>query len=414
MIPIMSWRNIWRSRTRSLVVIIAIALGVWAAMFMSGFATGMVKGYLNDTIANIVSHLQIHNPEYIKENDVKFIIPNADSIGYDIAKRTNVKAVSVRTLVNAMVASSKEARGVRVKGIEPAAEAQVSTIANKIIEGEYLDTTKKNPILISNRLAERLDVKLRSKVVLTFQDLKGEIVAAAFRVEGIFDTGNDPFDDANVFAVRKDLNRLLSGISDVNDTLPIQPVAHEIAIILNETPLVDTVKSALQKAYPNLQTETYREISPDLQLYESQMKTVSLIYLTVIMLALIFGIINTMLMAVLERIRELGMLMAIGMNKGRVFLMIMLETIMIGVVAAPFGLLLGTATIAYLHKYGINLSAYSETLQMYGMSNIIYFDVNHNIYWQVPLAVALTAVLASLYPAWRAIRLQPVEAIRKL
>jgi len=410
----MSWRNIWRSRTRSLVVIAAIALGIWAAMFMSGFATGMVKGYLNDNIANAVSHIQIHDINYSKENDVTLTIPDADITSNNISKYNNVKSVSVRTLVNGMIASSKEARGIRVKGIDPEAEAQVSTIQEKIIEGAYFNDNKRNPILISSRLAERLDVKLRSKVVLTFQDLNGEIVAAAFRVNGIFDTGNDPFDEANIFALRADLNRLLSGASEENDSDSIQPIAHEIAIILQDIKLVDTTKNILQSAYPNLKVETYREISPDLQLYESQMESVSLIYLTVIMLALIFGIINTMLMAVLERIRELGMLMAIGMNKLRVFLMIMLETIMIGVVAAPFGLLLGWATITYFSKYGINLSAYSETLQMYGMSNIIYFAVNPDIYWQVPLSVAFTAVLASLYPAWKAIRLQPVEAIRKI
>ena len=414
MIPIMSWRNIWRNRTRSLVVIAAIALGIWAAMFMSGFATGMVKGYLNDNIANVVSHLQIHDPNYSKEKDVKMMISDAATTANNIAKYPNVKSISVRTLVNGMIASSKEARGIQVKGIDPEEESRVSTIAEKIIEGEYLSTDKRNPILISDELAERLDVKLRSKVVLTFQDLNGEIVAAAFRVTGIFDTGNDPFDEMNIFALREDLNRLLSGISEESDTIPVQSVAHEIAIILHDVKLVDTTKHSLQVSFPDVKVETYREISPDLQLYESQMESVSLIYLTVIMLALIFGIINTMLMAVLERIRELGMLMAIGMNKIRVFLMIMLETIMIGVVAAPFGLLLGTGTIAYLGKYGINLSAYSDTLQMYGMSNIIYFAVNPDIYWQVPLSVAFTAVLASLYPAWKAIRLKPVEAIRKI
>lgn len=414
MIPILSWRNIWRNRTRSLVVITAIALGIWAAMFMSGFATGMVKGYLNDNIANAVSHIQIHHPDYAKDNDVKMTVPDAFITLNNIKKYNNVKAATARTLVNGMIASSKEARGIRVKGIEPEAEARVSTIAEKIVEGEYLAPNKRNPILISNRLAERLDVKLRSKVVLTFQDLNGEIVAAAFRVAGIFDTGNDLFDDATVFALREDLNRLLSGASEGNDSIPVQPIAHEIAIILSDAKLVDSTRNTLQAALPDLKVETYREISPDLQLYESQMQSVSLIYLVVIMLALIFGIINTMLMAVLERIRELGMLMAIGMNKLRVFLMIMLETILIGVVAAPFGLLLGWATITYFGKYGINLSAYSETLQMYGMSNIIYFAVNPDIYWQVPLSVAFTAVLASLYPAWKAIRLQPVEAIRKI
>ena len=132
------------------------------------------------------------------------------------------------------------------------------------------------------------------------------------------------------------------------------------------------------------------------------------------MLALSFGIINTMLMAVLERIRELGMLMAIGMNKLKVFTMIVLETIMLVAVGAPVGVLLGTLTIAFLGHRGIDLSAFSDTLKMYGMSDTIYFQVEPVVYLQMAIAVSVTALLASIYPALKAIRLRPVEAIRKI
>ncbi len=412
MIPIMSWRNIWRNPARSIIVMLAIALGVWAAMFMTGFATGMVRSYVNNTIANIVSHIQIHHPDYAKDNEVKFVIPSSDSIYAAIARQPAVKAASVRTLINGMISAAKGARGIRVKAVEPEAEASTSALQEQVVEGEYLDAEKRNPILISKELAGKLGLKLRSKVVLTFQDAQGEILAAAFRVAGIFETGNDPFDEAHVFIVRRDANRLLAH-TDETDDLNID-LGHEIALLLHDPAQVDAVTAQLRKAFPTLKTETYRQVSPDLDLYESQIKTLSSIYLTVIMLALIFGIVNTMLMAVLERVRELGMLMAIGMNKVRVFFMVMLETILLCLVAAPLGLLLGYGTIVYLGKYGINLSAYSETMQMYGMSEIVYFEVEPTVYLQAPIAVAITAVVASIYPAWKAIRLKPVEAIRKI
>lgn len=413
MILIMAWRNIWRSTTRSMVVIVAIALGIWAAMFMSGFATGMARSYVNNAITNVVSHIQIHEPNYADENNVKLRIEQPKAVSKRVKEIPFVQAVSVRSLANGMISTAKGARGIRVKGIVPEDEALTSALNTNIIEGEYLSLDKRNPILISRDLAEKLGAKLRSKMVLTFQNLNNEIVAGAFRVVGIFDTGNDGFDQAHVFVVRADLNRLLLGGEEVADTTNIE-VAHEIAIILQHATQLDTVAAEMKQAFPNLRVETYREISPDLQLYESQIETISAIYLTVIMLALIFGIVNTMLMAVLERVRELGMLMAIGMNKLRVFLMIALETVLLGVVGAPIGLLLGYLTIAYFGNYGMNLSAYSDTLSMYGMSSMIYFELDQAVYWQVPIAIGITAVLASLYPAYKAIQLKPVEAIRKI
>ncbi|MEO0340392.1 MAG: FtsX-like permease family protein, partial [Bacteroidota bacterium] len=158
--------------------------------------------------------------------------------------------------------------------------------------------------------------------------------------------------------------------------------------------------------FPSLLVENYRERAPDVELYESMLGSLSLIYLIIIMLALVFGIINTMLMAVLERLRELGMLMAIGMNKLKVFLMIVTETLLLTLVGAPVGLALGALTVAYVGKRGLDLSAFSSTMEMYGMANVVYFDLAPEVYWQVVIVVSLTAILASIYPALKAIRLR--------
>lgn len=418
MVLLIAWRNIWRNRTRTMVVIGAISIGVWAAMFMSGFATGMINSYITNAIENIISHIQVHQPEFSRDMDVKYIIEKAAELEERLNNNDDLKAVSVRSLSSGMISSSKSSRGIRIKAIEPEAEIAVSSLNEKVVEGEYFNGKRKNQVLLSQVLAGKLNVKLRSKIVLTFQNLDGDITAAAFRIVGIFDSGNTPFDESHVFILRKDLNRLLSPSDgeDVESGPGKNPpaIAHEVAIMLKDQGRLDSVAQDLSRQFPGLKVETYRDISPELQLYESQIKFVSLIYLTVIMLALVFGIVNTMLMAVLERIRELGMLMAIGMNKLRVFSMIVLETIMLGIVGAPLGLLLGFLSVNYLGKHGINLSTFSRSLKMYGMSDVIYFDLDPIVYWQVPTAVALTAIVASLYPAFKAIRLRPVEAIRKI
>lgn len=406
----MAWRNIWRSRTRTWVVIGAIAMGVWAALFMSGFATGMMNSYIDNAIEEVVSHIQIHNPDFQRDKDVKFRIADPEMLEETLAADPAVRAISVRSLSNGMIASSQTTRGVQINGVVPEMERDIRQLDQMVVAGEYFGESRGNQILLGRRLAEKLKVDVRKKVVLTFQDLDGNITSAAFRVVGLYKSQNKPFDESQVFVKRDDLNRLLGAVSTGGD----EPIVHEIAVLLQDIDQVSPIAEQWRKEFPKLQVETYREISPDLQLYEGQMKNVSLIYLTVIMLALLFGIINTMLMAVLERYRELGMLMAIGMNKGKVFAMIVLETLMLCLVAAPFGLLLGWGTISYLGNRGLDLSAYSNSIEQYGMSNIVYLGVDPIVYWQIPIGVALTALIAAIYPALKAIRLRPVEAIRKV
>lgn len=405
----MAWRNVWRSPTRSWVVISAIALGVWAALSLTGFATGMMKSYVNSAIENSIGHLQIHAPGFTEEYDLKHQLPPASDLEAHLKAVPQLQAYSMRTVVSGMASSSQGARGVMVKGVDPEQEAAVSTIGEKLVDGAFFPEMRGNAVLIGQELADKLNLKLRSKLVLTFQGVDREITAAAFRVVGVFDTGNTPFDGSTVFVERTDLNRLILPQSDT--TTVRAELVYEAALLLEDARQADTVAALLSQVLPDQEVKTYREVSPDLELYESQIQNVSMIYLVVILLALVFGIINTMLMAVLERIRELGMLMAIGMNKLRVFAMIVLETILLGVVATPIGLLLGYLTISYVRENGINMSAYSEGMASYGLSQVIYFDVEPGVYTQMAIGVFLTAVLAAIYPALKAIRLKPVDAL---
>lgn len=412
MIPNLAWRNIWRNPTRSAVVIIAIALGIWAAMFMSGFATGMAQSYINNSIANRISHLQIHHPNYQLDKEVSFYIPEIGALEEALEAKPYPVNYSFRTLANGMIASSKSSRGIQINGIIPEREDQVTGLEGKVVEGDFFTQKGKNQLLISTSLAKKLGVKLRSRLVLTFQDVNRDITSAAFRVTGLFDTGNTPFDESLVFVRQGDLEKLLRGSMEGTETS--NHLVHEVAIFLENAANLPLLETELDSIFPNLEIQNYRVLSPDVQLYESMIGSISMIYLVIIMLALIFGIINTMLMAVLERTRELGMLMAIGMNKVKVFGMILFETMLLCLVGMPLGILLGGVTTAYIGRYGLNLSAFSSTLKMYGMSDMIYFSLEPTVYWQVAISVSLTALLAAIYPALKAIRLKPVEAIRKI
>ena len=156
------------------------------------------------------------------------------------------------------------------------------------------------------------------------------------------------------------------------------------------------------------------ELSPELDLVVNSFDTYMYIFMGIILAALMFGVVNTMLMAVLERQREIGMLMAIGMNRTRVFLMIMMETAWLAFVGGPIGILLGHMTILWFGTHGVDLSQYSEALSMYGFSNIIYFELDSGLYLPILIMTLAVTMLSAVYPAAKAVSLDPARAIRKI
>lgn len=405
MVPIIAWRNIWRNPTRSLVLISAIVIGIWSLIFILGFMQGVMSSYIRQAIESRVSHIQIHRPDFQEDRELMQFIPDPEAVEAAVRERDDLAAYSVRSLVSGMLSTSRGSYGVMLQGVDPAKEQATIRLREKLKEGSYPDSSMYNPLFVSEELAGKLKLSVGSKAVFQFQQADSEIAAAAFRVAGIYEGDNAQIDVGTAYALRSDLNRL--ALLDEN-------TAHEIALLLNDISRVDTVIAELKSAFPDLLIRSFGEVSPDLELFQNQMQISLLLMTSIFMLALIFGIINTMLMAVLERVRELGMLMAIGMNRWRVFLMIVLETIFLALVAAPIGFFLGWRTIAWLGRVGLDLSMYSEGMQQFGMAAIVYPSMETHFYVQILIAVCLTAILGALYPAFKAIRLRPVEALRKI
>ena len=401
----LAWKNIWRNRIRSIVVIGAVAIGIWAILFISGFTRGMVQNYIDDSISTQISHIQIHHPKFGDDKELKFNIADHNALNQELLSMDGVKSVTTRIISNGMISSSKGARGVNIIGVDPTKESLVTAMKDKLTEGEYLNVDKKNPILISRRIAEKLGLKIRSKVILTFQNVSQDITAGAFRVVGIYDTGNAQYDEIQIYIKKDDLQRLI-GIE--------KEVVHEMALLVNDFQTVDVIRDRIKEQHPDLLVENYKELSPDLELFNTQIKLNIVILTTIIMLALIFGIINTMLMAVLERKKELGMLMAIGMNKMKVFVLIVMETLFLSLVGGPLGLLIAFASLKSFSKTGIDLSNWSGGLSQFGLNPMIYPDLHTGSFVFVMISVMFTAFMASLYPAWKAVKLKPVDALRAL
>lgn len=403
MILAVAWRNIWRSKTRSLVILVSICLGLAAGIFNIAFYKGMADQRIDSAIKTEASHIQVHNLKYMNNPDKKFLILNADSIAHVISSVDGVKAVSERIILNTMIQSPTTGAGVKITGVDPEQEKQVTNLYTKLIEGTWFEDGKRNPIIIGKKLADKLKVKLRSKVVITLQDMQGNITGAAFRIEGIFETSNTNYDETCVFVRKDDLSRIMQ-----LDKSSCQ----EIAVLLNDNNLLNSVDATLTQKLPGLDVKTWREIMPEVDLVESSLDLTLYIFMAIILFALLFGIINTMLMAVLERAKELGMLMAIGMNKVRVFIMIMLETVMLSLTGGICGIALGWILDLYFGNVGISLATWSEAYSSLGFDTLIYPRLSLSTSLEVAVMIIITGVIASIYPAMKALRLRPAEAIR--
>ncbi|MDX9907427.1 MAG: FtsX-like permease family protein, partial [Bacteroidales bacterium] len=288
---------------------------------------------------------------------------------------------------------------------DPAKEKQVSDIYKFVIEGDYFEKEGKSAsMLISQKLATKLKAKLGSKIVITIQHTSGELAYGLFRVSGIYKTSNAIFDEPNIF-VRKENLIALTGFDPSH--------ASEISVLLDKTELTDPVTAELKAKYPSMSVMSWKELEPLLAGLSSMMDQMAYLLLIVILIAMAFGIINTMMMAVLERTRELGMLMAVGMNRRKVFVMIMLETILLSLVGTVIGIVISAMTIHYTGINGINFSKWAEGYESWGYSSLIYPVLYLRFYIGMTVLVIITAVFSSIYPARKALKLNPASAIRE-
>jgi ABC-type lipoprotein release transport system permease subunit len=472
MIWSIAWKNVWRNKKRSLVVIVAVTLGIISGVLLVGIMDGWVKQRLNDAIYNEVSHVQIHNNEYIKNEETNLTVRNLDEIARSINSLEEISGWVKRTKIIAMANTPWANTGVIIYGVDPEKEKQVTEIYKKIVPGggEYLNNQSPGNILISDKTAEvlklkqyivtdsiieglrkekvpvtvltklevlkdmrfrspkefrealrkefsrkeldrfgllitdkALDYRIRNKIQITISDKEGTPIQAIFRVCGIYKTTNTGFDQVSVFVNAGELANLYGG----NEIL-----THEIAILLSNIDNADLVKEKLSRISGDNSVRTWKELAPDVAMMNDFMIMYYFIFIGIIMLALAFGIINTMLMAILERTKELGMLMAIGMNRRRIFNMIMLETIFLTVVGAVAGIFLGWIIVEALGKTGIHFAGWGEGFEAIGFAARVYPVVTPDFFVFTTIMVIATAIISSIWPARKALKLIPVEALR--
>ncbi len=399
----MSWRNIWRNKARSVVIMISIMLGLFAGISILSLYKGMIHSKVRTVIDRESGHIQIHHPKFKDDYLPEFTITDSQAVAKTL-QIPNVYAATQRVVTSGMITTTTGSAGVNIYGIDPESEKAISKLDEKIIEGNYFNTSTRNPIVIGKKLATKMKLKLKSKIVLTFMDSTNTMVAAAYRVVAIYESENAPFDERTVYTTKSNLNNLLN----IGDKF------HEIAVILNHDEDLDAVTAELKSKFPDLLVETWKQVSPETELMVSTTDQYSYIILIIIMLALAFGIINTMLMAILERTREIGMLVALGMNKLKLFTLILSETLFLTFAGTPLAILLSYILITYFNNNGLDLSGFGEDMMKeFGFQNLIYPEYPWDKISGLTAIVSVTAILSGLLPAMKALRLKPTEALRK-
>jgi ABC-type lipoprotein release transport system permease subunit len=400
---LLAWKNIWRNKARSLALMMAIILGIAAGLVMFGLVAGMVIQRFDGLVENHLSHIQIHHKDYLREQENNMILPESDKIREVLEHYPQVEGYAFRTVSFGMIATGYNSSGVRIIGINQEEENRISRFPENLVEGKYLDDDIRYPVVLSQRNARKLRVQLGGRVVLTFQNLEGELTAAAFRVSGIFRTSDSNFDDSNIHVKQVDLQELLG-----NDE-----AFHQVAIIIEDYNTADDTANALSEELKEVEVRSWAQLSPELKILIEQGGFIMYIFMIIILLGLSFGILNTMLMAVFERMQELGMLLAIGMNKIKVAGMIVLETSLIAMIGGVIGIFLGIGIIQLFVNNGLDFSNFADALAEFGYDSVIYPILKSNDILITFLMVCITAIIAAIIPAIRAVQLNPSEAVRK-
>ncbi len=400
----MAWRNIWRNKARSFVIMVSVALGIFAGLMVMALYKGMMRDRIKSLIYQETGHIQMHHASFKEDYEIRYAIPNLHYVNNLLMKNRNVKKFTFRSVCQAMLATTNGSAGIQINGIDPFQENECSELNKKIIDGKTLTNTKKFGLLIGQKLSKKMKIFVGDKVVLTFTDLQNEIVSAAFRVVGIVQTTNSAWEERNVYVRRNDLNQLFGAPG----------MAHEVAIILHSNDLIPIMMQQMNMQFPDMLLEDWKLLSPETNLMVETVDITSYIIIGIILIALAFGIINTMLMSILERTREIGMMMALGMNQLKLFILVWLETLFLTLSGLPFGVIFAFLLSNYVEKYGITYGQGSEEMMRnFGFSGMIYTEFPYEKVGMIILFVISTAFISCLYPAIRALKLNPMEALRK-
>ncbi|MCK5311323.1 MAG: ABC transporter permease [Desulfobacteraceae bacterium] len=402
----LAWRNIWRNSRRTLVIITAVFIGVWSMVFLSAFSRGMVNSMLENGKSVLIGDIQIHHKNYREDPSIDKSMEQFDMIRSLLEDHLSQDAMwTERIKVSAFISNARHSAGVTLVGINPEKEKQISFIGKSIIQGEYLEEDDKRGVLVGKALLDEFDTEIGKKLIIMTRDKNGEVASKAFRIRGIYKAEMESTEKGYLFISMHGARKLVSmksGISEISIALPNGEELDVIAGMLKEK-----LDSELYSV------ETWKDLLPMLEAYTGIFNSFMYIWYVVVFIAMGFGIVNTSLMAIFERVREFGLLRALGMKPWWVIRSVLTEslfTLMVGILA---GNLLGMVSVFFMKDNGLNLAMFAKGAEFFGMSRIIYPVLTLHDVMSVNIIILFLGFIVSLYPAIKAAQITPVEAMRE-
>ena len=400
----LAWRNIWRNKRRTAIILTAVIIGVWSMVVLGALMRGMAVGMINNGIATLTAHIQIHHRGYRNDPSIENSIANPREVE-DVFKKVLPADTrwSPRVRVNAVASNARHSSGVTLVGIDPKSEAEISFIGTAVSRGRQLMPDETNGIVVGEALLAKFDTRIGRKLVIMSQDTQREIASRAFRIVGTYWAEMEATEKQYVFVNRRTAQKMLK----------LQDGLSEFAVLFPDLPDNPAVYKALKNALPfqDYEVHSWRELLPFQMAVLKILDGFMWIWYLVVFVAMGFGIVNTTLMAVFERMREFGLLKALGMKPVWILREVLTESFLLLITGMAVGNILGFICIYALSGSGIDLSALAAGAEYAGMTRIIYPAVEIRDVLMSNMIVLFLGILVSAYPAVKAARFTPVEAL---
>lgn len=399
-----AWRDLGRHKRRTFFSIVAVALGLGLLIVLDGWIAGMVDGALQTSIRFETGHVQLRAASYDAEKATlqwKDLLAEPDQLAVQAQALPEVAAAAPVLWASGVLNTRDESTGLKLYGIDTAS-AVYDPFRAALVAGEWLAPDDRSGILIGKRLADSLGIQVGDRVNLAIVNANGEPDETSFNVRGLFSTGYFTYDDASV----------LMPLARARTYTGTEGHASAIFILLHNQGDAERVAAALQS--PGVAALSYTKLNElFLQLMQSALGFYILIYGIVILIVAVI-VANTLLMAVFERIREMGILASLGMRGRQIAVMFLLEAAALGLVGILGGLVIGTAGVAYLANIGVSIGDIGSAAGNIPIGSTVYGGFDPGGMVSLSFWTLVITLLAALYPAWYAARLEPVEALRAL